>query len=500
MARLPNRGAKALWPLAAVLALLFAVVLADNRDRSGRAADQGAPDLAMQPVIAAARGPEVRFVLAEQDLFVTPTRETPSRTPNGTIAEWRLYLVRGDGDSELLLQTRRQITRLRWTPGTIWTTFSSPAIGYLPTDPLPGPATTGLMRFIITPAGVLRKDFVLEGWQILPRFSSAGSQIAFQFIRLSGTRSPVYVLDGDRALELDGLGPAVYPFSWTPDGSGLLVMEEADGRLQGPLHLVPRSGGSTTIVAPTGHRPADWSPNGAWLVHMADDSVFVFDRNAGASRLIASNVRGLWPAPRWSDDGRYLLLSGQIVSVDTWGVETLPIAAERILHSTLSPDGQYVLFNEDPILPPLGDPSCPRPAYLYNLRTKELRQLSDCAQSLTAFLKWLSSGRVLLVYPACWYCGPDAYRVKLLDVWSGELQLLTDGLEYEASAVISPDGARLLVTGNRLRLYSSEGSLLREMVPPEGVFVHRAAWSPDGGMFAYVTGPRWFLLPMPDLP
>src|SRR3990170_2300867 len=145
-------GGKALWPLLAVLALLFGVVLADNRAGLRAPSDEGAPGQATRPVIAAARGPDVRFVPAEQDLFVTPTRETPSRTPNGTIAEWRLYLVRGDGQSELLLQTQRQITRLRWTlPGTIWTSFSSPAIGYLSTGQPAGPATTGLMRFTFSP-------------------------------------------------------------------------------------------------------------------------------------------------------------------------------------------------------------------------------------------------------------------------------------------------------------------------------------------------------------
>ena len=69
---------------------------------------------------------------------------------------------------------------------------------------------------------------------------------------------------------------------------------------------------------------------------------------------------------------------------------------------------------------------------------------------------------------------------------------LTQGREFHANAVIAPDGSRILVTGERLRVYNADGVLLRELVPPEGFDVADAAWSPDSASFTYILGPAGF--------
>ena len=67
----------------------------------------------------------------------------------------------------------------------------------------------------------------------------------------------------------------------------------------------------------------------------------------------------------------------------------------------------------------------------------------------------------------------------------------TDGQEAGAEFAVSPDGNRVLITGNTLRMYDAKGWLLREIQPPEGASVLQAAWSKDGRSFAYTTGPSY---------
>jgi hypothetical protein len=45
------------------------------------------------------------------------------------------------------------------------------------------------------------------------------------------------------------------------------------------------------------------------------------------------------------------------------------------------------------------------------------------------------------------------------------------------------------VTGTTLRVYTIDGVLEREIVPPDGQLVTAAAWSPDGSSFSYIVGP-----------
>jgi hypothetical protein len=71
---------------------------------------------------------------------------------------------------------------------------------------------------------------------------------------------------------------------------------------------------------------------------------------------------------------------------------------------------------------------------------------------------------------------------------------LTQGLEKGATYGLSPDGSRILVTGSKLRVYTIDGQLEREISPPAGHVVLAAAWAEDGSSFAYITGPALELI------
>jgi hypothetical protein len=155
-----GRDGRTLGSIVAILALLFMVVILFPRDPT----IENRIDGAVQAIIAAQPGPAVRFVPTELPLFSGQEMQAAWQSQvRGSLAKWRLYLVRGDGEPELLAETGRQISRLQWTDGnTISTTFES-----LSPDNYPPPSQradrplTGFMRFTVSTSSLasLSTDF-----------------------------------------------------------------------------------------------------------------------------------------------------------------------------------------------------------------------------------------------------------------------------------------------------------------------------------------------------
>jgi hypothetical protein len=75
-----------------------------------------------------------------------------------------------------------------------------------------------------------------------------------------------------------------------------------------------------------------------------------------------------------------------------------------------------------------------------------------------------------------------------VDAASGAMKPLTVAPEAGARAFVSPDGSRFLMTGDRLRVVSASGVVLRDLgAPPESYRFTKAAWSPDGSSFSYIV-------------
>jgi WD40 repeat protein len=120
--------------------------------------------------------------------------------------------------------------------------------------------------------------------------------------------------------------------------------------------------------------------------------------------------------------------------------------------------------------------------------------LVDCDHGFFANPHWLTGERLLLSGPSCWGCETDAVRFSIADLRTGRIQDLNPAPERGAAFAVSPDGSRLLISGDRLRLYSRDGALLRTIEAPPGFSVLGVAWSPDGSRFAYVVGPPFFTI------
>lgn len=178
--------------------------------------------------------------------------------------------------------------------------------------------------------------------------------------------------------------------------------------------------------------------------------------------------------------------------MDAKGGRVLHIPAGRaVLRSAISADGRWQAL----IILKTGEPPCNGALRASEIRLREVSAgvestLLACADPFFTKVEWLPSGKLLGLGPNCWACEAQSYQLALVEPATGEVQLLTDGLEVGAASHLSPDGKRLLVTGSKLRVYTIDGVLEREIVPPGGLPVIAAAWSPDGSSFAYIVGPR----------
>jgi len=301
-----------------------------------------------------------------------------------------------------------------------------------------------------------------------------------------------YVTDRSRrGWKLEGLGDKVRLAGWLPDGSGLLVYTVEGPTIEdGLLYLVPLTDGPAAPVAPevVKNYLAEWSPDGTRLAYVSHGDLHVFDRASGESRRITSGAGYRFGRPKWSADGSEVALRGDLIDLGTGHVVASLVPPELTSASDLSPDGRYFVATE------LCEGSYSQNRiHLYDREAGETRLLRDCDQ--VAVPRWLPDGhRLLLTVPNCWGCETVTFSITSMDVESGNVVPLTNGLEPHAAAYVSPDGSRLMVTGKALRLYTEDGQLLRELAAPEDFDVAAAAWSPDGSSFVYVVGPAGFFL------
>lgn len=437
--------------------------------------------------------------------------------------EWRLLLVRGAHEPELLYQTGRFVMGTQFSKSgrhvfMQFETFTLPSESEEELQRLSEPERLdlffnhaflrGIIEFDVAASPVSARERIFVGG--FPYFGLSPDETLIAVQQQSRRGFEVLVGRGNGpAVRVDGLDGRGVTHGWIPDGSGLVVRAPVNSTEPTLLYLVPLSGGPVEQIEvgrPFVRRPGiAWSPDGQVLALVSEGELFLYDRKMATSRMIAANPMWQRRQPVWTPRGDAIIVDGSVVDVATGRTLASAETKFEILATELSPDQQRLAVLELP--EPAFRSSC-LPAtdtrgrltddnriLILDRQTGETRVVLDCGRGVTGRIRWMPDGRHLLIWQEPGQIPVDSargYAITLLEIATGATTPLTDGREVHADAIVAPDGSRILVHGERLRKYTADGTLLREIVPPAGFDVPNAAWTPDGVSYVYVLGPLGF--------
>jgi hypothetical protein len=185
-----------------------------------------------------------------------------------------------------------------------------------------------------------------------------------------------------------------------------------------------------------------------------------------------------------------------IDATDGTVLSSIPIPQE-IADIELSPNGRYVATATNPE-EIHGRPECVGPTWgnmttVYDRETGETRILRDCTTPFVVRMPWMPDGRhlALLTTGSFQREGVD-WQATLFDLVTGTDTPMTNGLECYGGVVPSPDGSRLITTGDSLRVSTADGRLLRSIPEPAHLDVQQAIWSHNVRENYFLVGPHCF--------
>jgi TolB protein len=223
-----------------------------------------------------------------------------------------------------------------------------------------------------------------------------------------------------------------------------------------------------------------WSPDGTRIAYASlEDSghqvVFVQNVATGRREKVSSH-KGLNGAPAWSPDGKSLAVTlskdgnPEIYVIDLaskkkrrltrhWAIDTEP---------TWTPDGKTVFFTSDRG----GRPQI----YQVPVRGGKAKRLTFEGRYNAKASVSRDGKKVTMVHRM-----DGKYRVAVMDLQSGNLRVLTDGI-LDESPSFAPNGSMIIYAtsaGQRgiLKAVSVDGSIHQRLTVPEGD-VREPAWSP----------------------
>jgi Tol biopolymer transport system component len=216
--------------------------------------------------------------------------------------------------------------------------------------------------------------------------------------------------------------------SWSPDGSWLAYQSD-----RGTVRLVRPDGSGDHLLATgysiDGAQAAEWSPDNTKLAlaNDATNAIDLIDVTNGADTRLTSDVGLRMFAPRWSPDGRQILMSGQdalgdveLYLIDAGGTNVRKLTGkhETISAGEWSPDGRQIAYTDQSASDAEGR------LYVVNADGTGVRPLKDDPHG-QFYGVWSPDGGEIA------YNGhdpsPEAWYVAVVDVASGASRRLATG-------------------------------------------------------------------------
>lgn len=327
---------------------------------------------------------------------------------------------------------------------------------------------------------------------------------------------------------LEGLGTVAHFTMWVPDGTAMIVSAHippppagasnterywivplADGRASA-LATETSRGSFGNIFHPIVFPRAPFSSDSRFIIYrtaayynpggsLNPSYLYIRDLYSEATRRIELPQGIVYGEPRWADNDATIIAGCGQIDVATGVVSRTaqdpcpaptptPTPDPSPYGARFSPDGRYAIRTEMEVPQWLHGRSSR--LILEDRATGSTRPLTTPDRGYDGVWEWMPDGQHVLFYrSARLYLDRPSQAVGLVNVITGKEILLTSGVEGNARGKLSPDGTRILVTGNSLRVYGLDGELQWKIDPSPGHRVESAQWLADSRRIVYVTTP-----------
>jgi len=323
--------------------------------------------------------------------------------------------------------------------------------------------------------GIARKLTTDNGYEIFPRFSPDGKQIAFTGQYNGNTEVFVIPADGGTPERLtytatlsrddvgDRMGPNNIVMTWTPDGNNIVYRSRRTSisDFLGQLYMVSPEGGLSKEIPLTKSGFCSFSPDGkrlafnwvfrefrTWKYYeggMADD-IRIFDFESGKVEKI-TDTKAQEIFPMWIGDDIFFLSD-----------------RDRIMNM-----------------------------FVYNTVTRKTEKVTSFD---TYDIKFPSAGKDQIVFENGGYIykmdaksrKPEKLTIYIADDFEAGKKVMKDASERITGVSSSPDGERVIFSarGDVFNVPVKEG-VTRNLTATSGVHERNARWSPDGKTIAWIS-------------